>query len=220
MNKTILLTDKLYDYLLSVSLHEPPLMKRLRQETARLPYAGMQIAPEQGQFMAFLVRLMDVKKALELGVFTGYSALWVASALPEDGKLIACDVSEEWTSIARRYWTDAGVHTKIDLHLAPALDTLNSMLANGEIGTFDFAFIDADKENYINYYERVLQLLRPGGVIAVDNVLWSGKVADPNETDEASVALREFNRHLYADARIALSMLPIADGLTLALKRG
>jgi len=219
MNKTICLTDHLYDYLLSVSLRESPLLRRLREETARLPHATMQIAPEQGQFMAFLVQLMGAHKALELGVFTGYSALWVAQALPADGKLIACDVSDEWTSIARRYWAEAGVIQKIDLYLAPAVDTLDKMLAAGETGTFDFVFIDADKENYIDYYERAVQLLRRGGIIVADNVLWSGRVADPSEQDEATIALRKFNQHLAADERIRLSMLPIADGLTLAYKR-
>ena len=219
MNKTIPLTESLYDYLLSVSLHEPLLLRRLREETAKLPFASMQIAPEQGQFMAFLVHLMGARKALELGVFTGYSALWVALALPPEGKLIACDISDEWTSIARRYWAEAGVREKIVLHLAPALDTLERMLTSGEAGTFDFVFIDADKENYIGYYERALHLLRRGGIIVADNVLWSGRVADPHERDEATLALREFNRHLYADERIHLSMLPIADGLTLARKR-
>jgi predicted O-methyltransferase YrrM len=217
--KTITLTESLHHYLLSVSLREPPILARLREETAQHPLANMQIAPEQGQFMALLVRLMGVKKYLELGVFTGYSALSVALALPPDGKLIACDVNEEWTSMARRYWQEAGVAHKIALRIAPALETLDKLLANGEAGSFDFVFIDADKENYANYYERSLELVRHGGLIVIDNVLWSGRVADPNEQDMDTVAIRRFNTKLHFDERIALSMLPLADGLTLAYKR-
>jgi predicted O-methyltransferase YrrM len=217
--KTITLTESLHHYLLSVSLREPPILARLREETAQHPLANMQIAPEQGQFMALLVRLMGVKKCLELGVFTGYSALSVALALPPDGKLIACDVNEEWTSMARRYWQEAGVAHKIALRIAPALETLDKLLANGEAGSFDFAFIDADKENYTSYYERSLALVRHGGLIVIDNVLWSGRVADPNEQDMDTVAIRRFNTKLHFDERIALSMLPLADGLTLAYKR-
>lgn len=217
--KTITLTESLHHYLLSVSLREPPILARLREETAQHPLANMQIAPEQGQFMGLLVRLMEVKKCLELGVFTGYSALSVALALPPDGKLIACDVNEEWTSMARRYWQEAGVAHKIALRIAPALETLDKLLANGEAGSFDFVFIDADKENYANYYERSLELVRHGGLIVIDNVLWSGRVADPNEQDMDTVAIRRFNTKLHFDERIALSMLPLADGLTLAYKR-
>lgn len=217
--KTITLTESLHHYLLSVSLREPPILARLREETAQHPLANMQIAPEQGQFMALLVQLMEVKKCLELGVFTGYSALSVALALPPDGKLIACDVNEEWTSMARRYWQEAGVAHKIALRIAPALETLDKLLANGEAGSFDFVFIDADKENYANYYERSLELVRHGGLIIIDNVLWSGRVADPNEQDMDTVAIRRFNTKLHFDERIALSMLPLADGLTLAYKR-
>jgi predicted O-methyltransferase YrrM len=217
--KTITLTESLHHYLLSVSLREPPILARLREETAQHPLANMQIAPEQGQFMALLVRLMEAKKCLELGVFTGYSALSVALALPPDGKLIACDVNEEWTSMARRYWQEAGVAHKIALRIAPALETLDKLLANGEAGSFDFVFIDADKENYANYYERSLELVRHGGLIVIDNVLWSGRVADPNEQDMDTVAIRRFNTKLHFDERIALSMLPLADGLTLAYKR-
>ncbi len=217
--KTITLTESLHHYLLSVSLREPPILARLREETAQHPLANMQIAPEQGQFMALLVRLMEAKKCLELGVFTGYSALSVALALPPDGKLIACDVNEEWTSMARRYWQEAGVAHKIALRIAPALETLDKLLANGEAGSFDFIFIDADKENCVNYYERSLELVRHGGLIVIDNVLWSGRVADPNEHDMDTVAIRRFNTKLHFDERIALSMLPLADGLTLAYKR-
>jgi predicted O-methyltransferase YrrM len=217
--KTITLTESLHHYLLSVSLREPLILARLREETAQHPLANMQIAPEQGQFMALLVRLIEAKKCLELGVFTGYSALSVALALPPDGKLIACDVNEEWTSMARRYWQEAGVAHKIALRIAPALETLDKLLANGEAGSFDFAFIDADKENYTSYYERSLALVRHGGLIVIDNVLWSGRVADPNEQDMDTVAIRRFNTKLHFDERIDLSMLPLADGLTLAYKR-
>jgi predicted O-methyltransferase YrrM len=216
--QTIGLEQNLYDYLLSVSLREPIILTQLRQETSQLPMSRMQISPEQGQFMAFLVKLMRVKKTLELGVFTGYSSLAVALALPADGKIVACDVSEEYTSIARRYWQQAGVADKIDLHIAPALETLDNLLAAGEAGTFDFAFIDADKGNYENYYERSLELIRPGGLIAIDNVLWSGKVADPELQDNQTNKIRAFNRKLHQDSRITLSLVPIADGLTLAIK--
>jgi caffeoyl-CoA O-methyltransferase len=178
----------------------------------------MQITPEQGQFMGLLSRMLNARKALEIGVFTGYSSIAVALALPDDGKLIACDVSETYTAVARRYWREAGVEHKIDLRLAPALDTLDRLIAKGESGTFDFAFIDADKKNYENYYERCLTLLRKGGVIAVDNVLWDGKVADFAVQDTDTKAIRAFNQKLHGDSRIALSMLPIGDGLTLACK--
>ena len=170
--QTLGLEQNLYDYLLSVSLREPTILTQLRQETAQMPRSIMQISPEQGQFMALLVKLIGAKKTLEVGVFTGYSSLVVALALPADGKIVACDVSEEYTSVARRYWQDAGVADKIDLHIAPALETLDKLLTAGEAVTFDFAFIDADKGNYENYYERCLELIRPGGLIAIDNVLW------------------------------------------------
>lgn len=179
----------------------------------------MQIAPEQGQFMALLVQLLGATKTLDIGVFTGYSSLSVALALPPNGKIIACDVSEDDTAIARRYWRAAGVADKIDLRLAPALDTLDELLASGQAGTFDFAFIDADKRNYDAYYERSLQLIRPGGLIAIDNVLWAGRVADPQEQDNQTNTIRAFNEKLHHDERVTLSLVPIADGLTLALKR-
>jgi caffeoyl-CoA O-methyltransferase len=179
----------------------------------------MQIAPEQGQFMALLIQLLGATKTLELGVFTGYSSLCVALALPPNGKIVACDVSKEFTNVARRYWQKAGVADKIDLRLAPALETLDWLLADGQAETFDFAFIDADKQNYTGYYERSLQLVRPGGLIAVDNVLWSGRVADPSVQDNSTIAIRTFNEKLLQDQRITLSLVPIADGLTLALKR-
>ncbi|MCL4315679.1 MAG: class I SAM-dependent methyltransferase [Gammaproteobacteria bacterium] len=234
-NKTINMTEELYEYLLSVSLREPSLLKHLRAETAKYPMANMQIAPEQGQFMALLVQLLRAKKALEIGVFTGYSALCVALALSADGKLIACDVSEEWTKVARRYWQEAGVAHKIELRLAPALETLDKLLDDGQAGTFDFAFIDADKTGYDDYYERSLQLLRPGGLIVLDNMLRNGRVVDaphcdvqgctnvaggrtPGATDEATLAIHKLNQKLHHDSRIALSLLPLADGLTLALK--
>lgn len=218
-NKSIGLDEQIYQYLCQVSLREPEILQKLRQETATHPQANMQIAPEQGQFMALLIQLMGAKKALEIGVFTGYSALAVALALPEDGKLIACDVSEEYTAIARRYWQQAGIDSKITLHIAPALTTLEQLLNNGEANTFDFVFIDADKNNYINYYEKSLTLLRPGGLIAVDNVLWDGQVANPENQENLTRSIRQFNDYLTQDERITLSLVPIADGLTLAIKR-
>lgn len=218
-NKTIGIDRQLYEYFLSVSVRESEILTQLRQETARHPMARMQIAPEQGQFMALLVQLMGAKKTLEVGVFTGYSSLIVALALPKDGKLVACDVSEEYTKIARRYWQQAGVADKIDLHVAPALLTLDRLLAEGQAGTFDFAFIDADKSNYDNYYEKALQLIRPGGLIAIDNVLWSGQVADPQIQDNRTNVIRALNQKLYQDERVFISLVPIADGLTLACKK-
>jgi predicted O-methyltransferase YrrM len=217
--RSIQLTDSLHEYLLSVSLREADILLRLREETARDRRAGMQISPEQGQFMALLVRLMDARRCLEVGVFTGYSSLAVALALPDDGRIVACDVSERWTTTARRYWTEAGVAHKVDLRLAPAMETLDALLAAGEAGRFDFAFVDADKENYAGYYERALALLRPGGLLVADNTLWSGRVADPEDADATTVALRHFNELLHHDERVDLSLLPVGDGLTLARKR-
>ncbi|HUL09214.1 MAG TPA: class I SAM-dependent methyltransferase [Candidatus Acidoferrum sp.] len=218
-SRTIPMTDRLYDYLLKVSLREPPLLAELRAETAKLPMAMMQISPEQGQFMALLAELIGARKAIEVGTFTGYSALCVAGALPPDGKLIACDISEEFTAVARRYWAKSGIGDRIELRLAPALDTLKSLLKDGGPGSFDFAFIDADKTQYDAYYEAILKLLRPGGLIAIDNVLWSGAVADGRKRDADTVALRALNEKLKTDKRVTLSMLPIGDGLTLARKR-
>jgi len=218
-NQTLGLDNQLYDYLLSVSLREPEILKKLREETAKHPYAIMQISPEEGQFMALLVTLMGASKTLEIGVFTGYSSLSIALALPRDGTIIACDVSEEYTAIARHYWQRAGVSDKITLKLAPALQTLDELLATGQGETFDFIFIDADQENYHAYYERSLQLLRTGGLIVIDNVLWSGKVAHPEVQDQNTQALRVFNEKLRNDPRIRLSLVPIGDGLSLALKR-
>ena len=217
--RSITLTDSLYDYLLSVSLREPDLLRQLREETAKDPAARMQISPEQGQFMALVARLMGARRCLEIGVFTGYSSLAVALALPDDGRIVACDLSERWTAVARRYWAAAGVADKIELKLARALATLEQLRAAGADGTFDYAFIDADKENYVGYYERVLELLRPGGLIVVDNTLWSGRVADPENAEADTVAMRHFNEHLHRDERVDLSLVPIGDGLTLARTR-
>ncbi|MDB9313404.1 class I SAM-dependent methyltransferase [Spirulina sp. CS-785/01] len=217
--KTLGLDDSLHHYLQAVSLREPDILKQLREETAQLPMSQMQIAPEQGQFMALLVQLMKAKKTLDIGVFTGYSALVVALALPPEGKVVGCDIDEEKTEIARRYWQQANVADKIDLRIAPALDTLDELIAAGETETFDFAFIDADKRNYENYYERCLQLLRPGGLVAVDNVLWSGRVADETVDDNRTQAIRSFNDKVYQDDRVSISLVPIADGLTLARKQ-
>jgi predicted O-methyltransferase YrrM len=217
-NKTLQLSEQLHSYLLGQSLREDALLQRLRSETAALPQAHMQIAPEQGQLMALLVRLMNAGKALEIGVFTGYSSLCIARALTPLGRLVACDIDPDWTAIARRYWQEAGVAAKIELRLAPALDTLAELLAEEE-GSFDFAFIDADKKNYEAYYEGALRLLRPGGLAVIDNVLWSGRVADPAADDPDTRAIRAFNAKLRDDKRVDLSLLPIADGLTLARKR-
>jgi caffeoyl-CoA O-methyltransferase len=216
--RTLGLDDALYQYLLDNSLREPEILARLRQETAKHPMSGMQISPEQGQFMALLVRLLGAKKALEVGVFTGYSSLVVALALPPEGKVIACDVSEEYTTIGRRFWQEAGVADKIDLRIGPAVETLDRLLAQGEAGTFDFAFIDADKSNYDAYYERALQLVRRGGVIAIDNVLWSGQVADATVQDTRTKAIRSLNQKIHQDDRVIVSLLPIGDVLTLAIK--
>ena len=218
-NRTIMLDDALYDYLLQASLREPPVLAALREETLRMSERSMQIAPEQGQFMALIARLMGARQCVEVGVFTGYSSLATALALPDDGRIVACDVSEAWTAIARRHWQAAGVAHKIDLRLAPALETLDALLAAGEAGRYDLAFVDADKTGYAAYYERCLALLRPGGLLMFDNTLWDGRVADPGVTDEDTVALRRLNAQLRDDARIDLSLVPIGDGLTLARKR-
>jgi len=218
-NRTITLDDALYGYLLSVSLREPDVLRRLRDETQPMPQSRMQISPEQGQFMALLAELIGAKRCLEVGTFTGYSSLVVALALPDDGRLVACDISEEFTARAKPYWEEAGVADKIDLRIGPALETLDQLLADGEAGSYDFAFIDADKGNYANYFQRAFDLLRKGGLIAVDNVLWGGAVADPARTDADTEAIRAFNQSLTNDPRISLSMVPIGDGLTLARKR-
>ena len=218
-HRTIKLTARLYRYLQDASLREPDVLRRLREETASMPMGGMQICPEQGQFMGLLVRLMGARTAIEVGTFTGYSALSVALALPDDGALIACDRSDEWTQVARRYWTEAGVADKIELRLGKGLDSLDSLIGEGRTGTFDFAFIDADKKNYRGYYERTLMLLRAGGLLAVDNVLWDGRVADPGNNEDSTRAIRDFNAMVHEDARVDVSLIPIGDGLTLARKR-
>jgi predicted O-methyltransferase YrrM len=219
MRHTHSLNDAVYDYLLEVSLREPPVLARLREETAGLPRAIMQISPEQGQFMALLAELLGARRVLEVGTFTGYSALVVALALPADGRVVTCDVNEETTAIARRYWAEAGVADRIELRLGPAVDTLDALLADGGAGTFDLAFVDADKTNYDAYYERGLALLRPGGLMLVDNVLWGGAVADPLHQDEDTDAIRALNAKIHGDERVSLALLPVSDGLTLARKR-
>lgn len=216
--KTIGLDDALYDYVVATTLRDDDILARLREETGKLEWGRMQIAPEQGQFMAMLTRLVGARKAIEVGVFTGYSGLSVARALPEDGKLVACDVSEEWTAIARRYWKEAGVDGKIDLHLAPATQTLDKLIADGGTGSYDIAFIDADKSNYDAYYERCLTLLRPGGLIMIDNVLWGGSVIDESDQSEDTVAIRALNTKVGKDDRVTCVILPVGDGLTLARK--
>ncbi len=218
-NQTIGLDDRLYRYLLSATLREADVLAELRQETAEHSQARMQISPEQGQFMTLLVQLIGAKKTLEIGVFTGYSALAVAMALPADGQIVACDVSEEFTAIALSYWQKANVASKIDLRISPALDTLDALIASGESDTFDFAFIDADKRNYDSYYERSLQLIRPGGLIAVDNTLWYGRVADPEVQDNSTQQIRALNEKVRDDDRVTMSLVPIGDGLLLATKR-
>lgn len=217
--KLLSLTPDLRDYLLNHSLRESPWLTQLREETAQIPGAIMQIAPEQGQLMALLVKLLGVRRALEVGVFTGYSALAVALALPEGGELVACDVDAQTTAIAQRYWQAAGVADRITLKLGPAVETLDQLLASGAGGSFDWVFIDADKRNYDRYYEQALDLLRPGGVILVDNVLWFGRVLERDSQDLRTQAIQAFNAKLHRDPRIDLSMLAIADGLTLARKR-
>lgn len=217
--RTIPMDDRLYDYLLRVSLRESGLMRRLREETAKMREHGMQVSPEQAQFMAFLVEAMGVRRALEVGVFTGYSSLAVASAMPPDGRLVACDLNEEWTGIARRYWREGGVEDRIDLRLGNAVDTLSQLSREGLGESFDFAFVDADKESYVEYYEKCLTLLRKGGIVAFDNVLWEGRVAKPDDHSVSTEGIRKLNDHLSRDERITLTMLPIGDGLTLARKR-
>ena len=219
MPRHIPLDDTLYQYILDHSVREPAILRELHDETAKLPMGGMQIGADQGQFMALLARLIGARRCIEVGVFTGYSSLVVALALPPDGRIVACDVSEEWTSIARRYWQKAGVAAKIDLRLGPATDTLDAMLAKDEAGSYDFAFIDADKGNYLAYYERCMKLLRRGGLIAVDNTLWSGDVAKPDNQKPDTVSLRAFNDALHRDERVDVAMLTIGDGVTLARKR-
>lgn len=210
------LTNNLRNYLWEKGMQEHPVLAELREETAQIPESVMQICPEQGALMANLIRLMSAKKTIEIGTFTGYSALAVALALPDDGKIVACDISEEWTSVGKKKWEQAGVGDKIDLRIAPALETLEGLMAEGQEGTFDFAFIDADKANYLDYYKMCLKLVRKGGVIAIDNVLWSSAVIQTDINDVDTVAIRELNDYLVHDERVALSMVPVGDGLTIA----
>ena len=218
-NRTRSLSIPLHNYLLNSSLREPPVFTRCRLETSELPMSNMQIAPEQGQFLHLLARLIGARKAIEIGTFTGYSSLWIASALPARGCLIACDINQAWTSQARHYWEDAGVMDRIDLRLGPARETLDDLLETEKRCDFDLIFIDADKESYDAYYERALRLLRPGGLIAIDNVLWDGKVIDPTADDPDTNAIRALNEKLHHDERIDYSMIPLADGLALCRKR-
>ena len=219
MARNVGLSDHVYKYLVDHSVREHPVLAALRAETAKLPHAGMQIGPDQGQFMALLARLIGARRCIEVGVFTGYSSLAVALALPPEGRIVACDVSEEWTAIARRYWEKAGVANKIDLRLGRATATLDQLLADEGEGGYDFAFIDADKGAYREYFERCLRLTRPNGLIAIDNTLWSGDVADPANTKPDTVALRALNDALHHDERVDIALLPLGDGVTLARKR-
>lgn len=218
-NRSITLTPDLYAYLLDVSLREPAVLQALRAETATMPAANMQIAPDQGQFMALLVRLLGARRIIEIGTFTGYSSLAMALALPADGRLIACDISAEYTAVAQRYWRQAGVAARIELRLAPATETLRALAAAGSAGAFDLVFIDADKESYRDYYELALPLLRAGGLIIVDNVLWNGAVIDAGKQDADTRAIRAFNEAARRDERVDISMIPVGDGLTLLRKR-
>jgi predicted O-methyltransferase YrrM len=217
--RTLSLTDSLYDYIVAHSVREPPLLARLREVTAALPDSNMQISPEQGQFLALLVKLIGARRCIEVGTYTGYSSLAVALALPADGRLVACDINSTTTAIARQFWREAGVESRIELRLQSALKSLDELLAAGGAGLFDFAFIDADKTSYQAYYEKLLVLMRPGGLIAVDNTLWSGRVADPIDMDADTAALRVFNDHVHGDERVDLSLIPVGDGLTLLRKR-
>lgn len=217
--RTLSVTEDIHHYLVEHSVREPEVLARLRGLTGVMPDANMQIGPEQGQFMALLVKLMDARRCVEVGVFTGYSSLAVALALPEDGRIVACDVNEKWTDIARQFWREAGVAHKIELRLQPASRTLEELIADKGAQAFDFAFIDADKTGYAGYYEQVLTLLRPGGLMAIDNTLWSGKVANDAEQDADTAALRAFNDKVHRDERVDVSLVPIGDGLTLVRKR-
>lgn len=217
-NRTLAIDDRVYDYLCEVSVDESDILFQLRQETAQLEYSVMQISPEQGQFMSLLTKLTGAKRAIEIGTFTGYSSICVASAMPADGKLICCDISPQWTALAEKYWALADLTDKISLFTQPAHQTLEALIDSGQQGDFDFIFIDADKQNYIKYYEMALTLLRKGGMIAVDNTLWSGAVADPENVEPGTRAIRRFNQMLKEDRRVSKSLVPIGDGLTLILK--
>lgn len=218
-DKSYLLDGRIHHYVVAHSLREPEILRRLREETASHPQAIMQIPPEQGELLGLLVRAIGARKVLEIGVFTGYSSLCVALALPTGGRLIACDLSEEFTKTARRYWKEAGVDDKIELRIAPAIETLGKLVDEGHEGSFDFAFIDADKTNYQHYYEYALRLVRSGGLIALDNMLQQGRVVDPEAKDDSTLAIRELNDKIARDQRVQASLLPIADGLMLALRR-
>ena len=218
-NRTITIDDRLYDYVLTVSVDESVLLKQLREETAKIEFSVMQISPEQGQFMSFLVKLIGAKRALEVGTFTGYSSICIANALLDGGSLICCDDSEEWTAVAKKYWSLAGIQEKITLALQAAKITLQSLLDDGQAGSFDFVFIDADKQNYPLYYEQSLKLLRCGGLMAVDNTLWSGAVANPENSEPGTRAIRRFNDLVKTDSRVEKSLVPIGDGLTLLIKK-
>jgi predicted O-methyltransferase YrrM len=218
-DKTFLADPALYRYALEHSLREPEILRRLREETASYPNAQMQISPDQGEFFALLVRAIGARKVLEVGVFTGYSSLAVMLSLPADGRVVACDISDEYTKVARRYWQEAGVADRVELHIGPAVETLEKLAGNGHRESFDFAFIDADKSSYDRYYEFALQLVRKGGLIALDNMLQSGKVIDPSAGDRDTVAIRALNDKIAGDQRVFASLLPLADGITLALKK-
>ena len=217
-NRTLEISDVLYDYIQSVSVHESDILKQLRSETSHLAQRGMQISPEQGQFMSLLVKLLRAERVIEIGVFTGYSSLCIAQSLSDNGLLVACDINEEWTTIAEKYWQQANMSAKIDLRLAPALETIE--ILNREYGSasFDMAFIDADKSNYLAYYESCLNLIRPGGLILIDNTLWGGNVADMSKQDDDTRAIRQLNLFIASDSRVYSSLLTIGDGLTLAIK--
>lgn len=217
--QTLNLTDSLYDYLISASVRETPIQQALREATDKMEWGIMQISPDQGQFMALLIKMINAERIIEVGTFTGYSALCMALALPTHGHIIACDINKTWTAMARDYWQQAGVANKIELRLAPASETLSMLVEDGQSANFDFAFIDADKQNYQHYFELCLQLIKPGGIIAVDNVLWGGSVADPTNQQDDTVAIRLFNQQLSQDPRVEISLVPIGDGLTLALKK-
>ena len=217
-NRTLSIDDRIYDYICDVAINEAVLLTQLREETAQLEYAEMQISPEQGQFMSLLIKLMAAKRAIEIGTFTGYSSICIASAMPADGQLICCDISPQWTSIAQKYWALAEIENKIELYTQPAEQTLQQLLDDGNEKSFDFIFIDADKQNYITYYEMSLQLLRKGGMIAVDNTLWSGAVADLDNNEPGTRAIRRFNEMIKKDNRVSKSLVTIGDGLTLILK--
>ena len=217
--KSVPITPELYTYILNHWVREPDVLRRLREETSQLPNSAMQIGPEQGPILAILVQLIGAKKGIELGTFTGYSSTAVALALPDDGRLICCDVNADTTAVARRYWREAGVEHKIELVLGPALDTLNRLLAEGGAGTYDFAFIDADKTNYPAYWEKCIELIRPNGIILIDNVLWHGRLVDPAVRDADTEALRTINQQVFRDERVDVALIPVADGLTIARKR-